>query len=88
MTSKEKRKWAKKLTPYWKSWKQMHDEWRKNERILEGLMEKELGEKLEFIYGEMDMGCSGIGHSDYSRRNSKEKGYFPLFQAESLGGYL
>ena len=42
-------------------------------------MKKELGEELEFIYGDMDMGCIGIGHMNYNERKR-----FPLFQSEQL----
>lgn len=82
MTLKDKRKWKRKLRKYWKLWLTMHDEWRKNEGQLEDMMKKETGKELEFIYGDMDMGCIGIGHIDDGGRKD-----FPLFQAGDLGGY-
>jgi len=41
-------------------------------------------EELEFFYSDGE--CVGIGHSDWERRKAG-KNYFPLFQAEELGGY-
>ena len=84
MTLKNKKKWRKLLKPYWNSFKIINTEFHKNIHCLEDRMKKELGEDLEFFHS--DDGFCGIGHSDYSRRK-KGKNYFPLFQAEDLGGY-
>jgi len=80
MNKAEKKKWIRKLRPFWKNRKLHYSIFRQAEFALEKKMKKELGEDLEFFYGDMHEGCLGIGHTDYNRRNSKKKGYFPLFQ--------
>ena len=69
----------KKLKPYWKARELFLDTFRHRERELEERMKKELGEKLEFFYGDMHEGCLGIGHTDWKRRK-RGKNYFPLIQ--------
>ncbi len=79
MTRKERKIWIKKLKPFWKKRSIMYDKFRKNEVALEDWMRKNIGEDLEFIYGDMDMGCIGIGHIDDGGRKG-----FPLFQQDEL----
>lgn len=84
MKLKEKKEWIKKLKPFWEARKILHDEFRKKEMILEDKMKRELKEDLEFFYSDGE--AVGIGHIDFNRRK-EGKDYFPLFQAEDLGGY-
>lgn len=79
MNLKQRKEWAKKLKPYWKNREMHYDIFRQAEFDLENKMKKELGENLEFIYGDMDFDCIGIGHSDFSKRKK-----FPLFQINDL----
>lgn len=79
MTKAEKKKWAKKLKGYWALREMAYGKFRLREAELEEAMKKDLGENLEFFYGDMHEGCLGIGHSDWERRE-KGKNYFPLIQ--------
>lgn len=84
MTLKEKKDWAKKLKPFWILRNIAYDKFRKREAEIEKVMSKLTKEELEFFYSDGE--CVGIGHSDWERRKAG-KNYFPLFQAEELGGY-
>ena len=84
MTKSEKRRWAIKLKKYWERRDKALSAFHKIEGFIESEMYRELGEKLEFFYGDMHEGCLGIGHIDYDRRNSKKKDYFPLFDGWDL----
>ncbi len=84
MTKAEKKAWIKTLKHYWKLREEMYSAFCKNERGIEDMMKKELGEELEFFYGDMHEGCLGIGHADLDRRSSKKRGYFPLFHYHDL----
>ena len=86
MTKSEKRRWVTKLKKYWNRRDVALSAFHKIEGFIESEMYKELGEKLEFFYGDMHEGCLGIGHTDYDRRDSKKRGYFPLFQEHELRG--
>ena len=79
MTNKQKSIWRKKLIKYWMLRGEAETKFRKYELELEKKMKEELGEELEFFYGDMHEGCLGIGHSDYNRRDSKKPNHFPLF---------
>lgn len=79
MKNKTKLQWLKKLKPFWMVRDQAYNKFRKCEYELEKEMKKELGEDLEFFYGDMDMGCCGIGHSNYNKRKK-----FPLFHNEEI----
>ena len=81
MKKAEKKKWAKKLRGYWALREMVYGKFCLEERKLEEAMKKDLGEDLEFFYGDMHEGCLGIGHSDFSKRKK-----FPLFQREDLEG--
>ena len=83
MTNQEKKKWINRLKPFWKLREEAYNKFRKREYALEEAIKKATGEDLEFFYGDMDMGCCGIGHSDYERRK-KGRGYFPLIHDNEL----
>ena len=78
MTNADKKKWLNKLRIYWQVRDAHYTEFRKQEWNIEKRMKKETGEELEFFYTD-EGSCVGIGHSDYNRRSSKKKNYFPLF---------
>ena len=91
MTNRQKLIWRKKLIKYWMLRDKAETKFRKYELELEKKMKEELGEELEFFYGDMHEGCFGIGHSDYNRRDSKKPNHFPLFTENFLtkeGGNL
>ena len=77
MTKKDYKKWVKRLKKYWKMREIELTKFLTKERKIEKLMQKEIGEQLEFIYTDEGT-CSGIGHEDWGRRNHKRKDYFPL----------
>lgn len=79
MNKREKKKWVEKLKGYWRLREMAYGKFSLREAELEEAMKKDLGEDLEFFYGDMHEGCLGIGHSDYSKRKK-----FPLFQRWDL----
>ncbi len=83
MNKEEKKLWIKRLKPFWKEREKAYSKFRKREFEIEKAIKKATGEELEFFYGDMDMGCCGIGHTDYKRRK-KGVGYFPLLHDREL----
>ena len=82
MTPTEKRTWAKKLKPFWEAREKHFKIFRIAEEAIEFDMRACLKEDLEFFY--VDGECVGIGHSDFKRRHSKNKDYFPLIHDREL----
>ena len=84
MNKKEKKLWIVRLKPFWKLREDCYDNFRKQERKIEETIKEVTGEDLEFFYGDMYEGCTGIGHADWERRNSKKANYFPLIHGSDL----
>lgn len=81
--SKKYKNLVKKLKPFWKEWEKAWGIFRDKEMEIEKRMSKEIGENLEFFYGD-EGGCAGIGHRNISRRNHNRKDYFPLISSEKM----